>query len=87
MDISHDLIFIPFGLARATTVCCCKAPVRRLATDPDYLMYERILRNDLIQLSVLYNNRHLISTKESYSAVNTRPFHETQVTVAPAAGL
>lgn len=75
-DISHNLIFIPFGLARASAVY--KAPVRRDPTDPDYLMFERILRNDLIQLSVLYN-RHLISTKESYSAVNVRPFHERRL--------
>jgi len=78
-DISHNLIFIPFGLARASIVY--KAPVRRDATDPDYLMFERILRNDLIQLSVLYN-RHLISMKESYSAVN-KTFSQMQVIVRP----
>lgn len=75
------IIWFSFHLVWYALILVYKTPVRRYATDPDYLMFERVLRNDLIQLYVLYNT-HLISMKESYSTVNNT-FSQLQVIVEP----
>jgi len=55
-------------------------------------MFERILRNDLIQLSVLYNNRHFNFHERNHNIPQLPIFYKTfsrtlQVIVGPAAGL